>query len=122
MVRDFPRPDLGPNNDPAQFKNEPKLSKMVCIIPNFLPIHFGENFMKIPSKIPKLQMHENLHKDVNENMYSFICIHSHFYVVFMSFMVVHESNKYVTALHIKFLIIWFLIHLKWRSSSIFFSI
>ena len=31
-------------------------------------LHFGENFMKIGTKIAKLQMHENLHKNVNENM------------------------------------------------------
>ena len=27
--------------------------------------------MKIQAKIAKLQMHENLHKNVNENMFSF---------------------------------------------------
>ena len=53
-------------------KNEQKLSKMVFIIPNFLVLHFGENFMKIRLKIPKLQMHEKLQKNVNENMFSFI--------------------------------------------------
>ena len=37
---------------PSQFKNEQKL-------PNFLILHFGENFMKIRTKIAKLQMHEN---------------------------------------------------------------
>ena len=44
---------------------------MVYIIPNFLVLHFGENFMKIQSKISKLQMHENLHEHVNENRFSF---------------------------------------------------
>ena len=44
---------------------------MVYIIPNFLVLHFGENFMKIRTKIAKLHMHENLHKNVNENMFSF---------------------------------------------------
>ena len=54
---DFPRPDLGPNNflgliwganiGPFQLKNEQKLSKMVYVIPNFLVLHFGDNFMKI---------------------------------------------------------------------------
>ena len=44
---------------------------MVIIIPNFIVLHFGENFMKIQTKIAKLQMHENLHKNVNENMFSF---------------------------------------------------
>ena len=46
--RDFPRPDLGPNIGPSsQFKNEQKLPKMVYIIPNFLVLHFDENFTKI---------------------------------------------------------------------------
>ena len=56
---------------PSRFKYEQKLPKMVCVIPNFIVIHFGENFMKIRSKIPKLQTHENFHKNVNENMFSF---------------------------------------------------
>ena len=56
---------------PFHFKNEQKLPKMVYMIPYFLVLHFGENFMKIRTKIIKLQMHENLHKIVNENMFSF---------------------------------------------------
>ena len=44
---------------------------MVYIIPNFFVLHFGEYVMKIGTKIAKLQMHENLHKNVNENMFSF---------------------------------------------------
>ena len=43
--RDFHRPDL-----PSKLINEQKLSKMVFIIPNFLVLHFGENFMKIQQK------------------------------------------------------------------------
>ena len=35
---------------------------MVYIIPNFLVLHFGENLMKIRTKLEKLQMHEILHK------------------------------------------------------------
>ena len=56
-------PDLiwGRISTPSQLKNEQKLPKMVIIIPNFLVLHFGENFMKIRTKIAKLQMHENLH-------------------------------------------------------------
>ena len=38
--------------------------EMVYIIPNFLVLHFEENFMKIQTKIQKLQMHENLHKNM----------------------------------------------------------
>ena len=42
-----------------------------------LVLHFGENFVKILTKISKLQMHENLHKNVNEN--------SHFYTDLLGF-------------------------------------
>ena len=59
IVRDFPCPDLEPNISP----NEQKLPIMTYIIPNFLVLHFGENFMKIRTKKTKLQMHENLHKN-----------------------------------------------------------
>ena len=63
------------------------------IIPNFLVLHFGENFMKIQTKIPKLQMHENLHKNVlswkfakkmwmKTCFHSHSCFHSHFYTNF----------------------------------------
>ena len=48
--------------------------KMVYIILNFLVLHFGENFMRIRTKIAKLQMHENLHKN-----------YSHFYTNFYIF-------------------------------------
>ena len=59
---DFPRLDLGPNISPSQLKNERKLPRIVYIIPNFLVLHFGENFLKIGTKFAKLQMHESLHK------------------------------------------------------------
>ena len=71
------RPDLGPNIDPFQLKNEQKLPKMVYIIPNFLVLYFCENFMKIRTKIPILQMPEKLHKT---------CFHSHFYAFFHEFL------------------------------------
>ena len=45
--RDFPRPDLGPNIPPSRLKYNQKFPKMVYIIPNFLVLHFGKNFMKI---------------------------------------------------------------------------
>ena len=51
---------------PYWLQNEQKLPKMVYIIPKVLVLHFGENFMKIQTKIAKLQMHENWHKYVNE--------------------------------------------------------
>ena len=44
---------------------------MAYIIPSFLDLHFAENFMKILTKIAKLRMHEKLHKNVNENLFSF---------------------------------------------------
>ena len=44
---------------------------MVYIIPNFLVLHFGENFMKSQSKIAKLQLHERVHKNTTKNMFSF---------------------------------------------------
>ena len=31
--------------------------------------------MKIGAKMAKLQMHENMHKNVNENMFSFTFLH-----------------------------------------------
>ena len=45
---------------------------MVYIIPIFLILRLDENFMKIRTKIAKLQMHEKLHKNVNENMQIFM--------------------------------------------------
>ena len=54
---------------------------MVYIIPNFLVLQFGENFVKIHTKKAKLQMHEHLHKSVNET-----CFHSHFYADIHEFL------------------------------------
>ena len=53
---------------------------MVYIILKCLVQHFGENFMKIPRKIAKLQKYENLHKNLNEK-HVFIHI---FVQIFMS--------------------------------------
>ena len=77
---------------------------MVYIIPNFLVLHFGENFMKIRTKIAKLQMPENLYKNVNENIANF-----HEFL--------RKAIKATNALHC-LCHIYFLIHLKWL--SIFF--
>ena len=55
----------------SQLRNKQKLPKMVDIIPNFLVLHFGEHFMKIRTKIANFQMHKTLHKNVNQNMFSF---------------------------------------------------
>ena len=51
---------LGSISAPSQLKNEKNFS-----------LHIGEKFMKIRTKIGKLQMHENLKKNVNENTFSF---------------------------------------------------
>ena len=56
--RDFPRPVYGLII--SSFPNQ-KLPKVVYIIPNFLVLHFGENFKKI-KKHTKKQIRENLHK------------------------------------------------------------
>ena len=52
---------LGRILSPSQFKNEQKLPKMVYIILIFLVLHFGEHFMKIRTKIPKLQIYVFIH-------------------------------------------------------------
>ena len=62
---DFPRPDLG------QLKNEQTLPKMVLIIPNFFVLHSDVNFMKIRTKLSKLQMHVFLLKIMNGTFFSF---------------------------------------------------
>ena len=62
VFRDFPRPHFGAEYLPLpNDKNEQKLPRMKFIIPNFLVLRFGENFMKIGTKIPKLHIHEFLH-------------------------------------------------------------
>ena len=63
-------PDLGQNIGPFP-RNYPK---MLSFTPNYLILHFGKDFMKIGTKRAKLQLRENLHKNVNENMFSFTFI------------------------------------------------
>ena len=72
-------PDLGSNIGPFPIKNEQKLSKIVYIIPNFLVL---QNFMKIRTKIPKLQMHENLHKMWMKTKHVFIHIFIQIFIRF----------------------------------------
>ena len=57
-------------NYPSQFKNEHKLPTIVYIFHNFQVLHFGEHFMKIGTKTPELEMHENLHKNMNSHFYA----------------------------------------------------
>ena len=61
---------------------------MMYIIPSFLVLHFGDHFMKIQTKMAKLQMHKN----VNET-----CFHSHFYANFHEFL--RRAIKATNALH-----------------------
>ena len=55
FIKDLPRPDLGLNIGPFPIKNEQNIPKGVKIIPIFVVLHFGENFMKIQIMIAKLQ-------------------------------------------------------------------
>ena len=81
--RNFPRPDFGANIDPFTIKKWTKTSQNGV---SFL--HFGEIFMKIWTKIAKLQMHENLHKN------------SHLYAIFHEFLWrAIKATKYITALY-----------------------
>ena len=54
---------------------------MVYIIPNFLVLYFGENLMKIWTKIAKLKMHENWIKCEWKHVFIHI-----FVQMFMSFL------------------------------------
>ena len=53
FFKDLTRPDLGVYHS------------------QYLSSTFWRNFMKIRTKIVKLQLYENLHTNVNENMFSF---------------------------------------------------
>ena len=66
--------------------------------------------MKIRTKIAKLQMHENLHKNVNENKFHI------FKQIFMSFYdgLLKQQICYSLTLLISY---GFRSNLKWRSSS-----
>ena len=66
--RDFPRLDLGP---PSELKKWAKTSPYALYHSQIPTSTFWWNFTKIWTKIAKLQMHENFHKNVNENMFSF---------------------------------------------------
>ena len=54
---------------PSKFHNEQTLPKLVYIFPNFFVLHSAEIFMKTRTKIPKLQMHEILQKNVNVHIF-----------------------------------------------------
>ena len=90
----------------SEFKNEQKLPKMEFIIPNFLVLHFNENLMKIRTKIAKLQIHEYLHKNVNEDMFSFTFLCKFPLVLRRAIKATNILQLYAANFH-----------LKWRSSS-----
>ena len=95
---------------PSQFKNEQKLPKNINS--NFLVLHFGENFMKIWTKIAKLQMYENLQK----KMWMKTCFHSHFYAFCPRFY--KEQLKQQICYSFILLISHMVFnHLEWHSSS-----
>ena len=65
--------------------------------------------MKIPQKVIKLQMFENLHKNVNENMFSF----TFFMQIFTSF----SNGPLNQKICYSFTLLISYIHLKWWPSS-----
>ena len=91
-TRDFPRPDLGPIICPFPIQKWAKLPLMVYIIPNFLVLQFGVNFIKIRAKIAKLQIHENLHKNVNENMFLFTFLNKCSFVLWRAIKAANMSQ------------------------------
>ena len=70
-LRDFPRPDLRLNIGPFPIQKWAKTSQNGVCRSQFLSSTFWWNFHENPNKIAKLLIHENLHKNVNENMFSF---------------------------------------------------
>ena len=82
---------------------------MVFIIPHFLVLLFGGNFMKIRAKIAKLQIHENLHKNVNENMLSFTFLYKFSCILWSAIKAANMSQQSF--------ILLILIYLNWQSSS-----
>ena len=59
-------------------------------------LHFGENFMKIRTNIAKLQIHENLHKNVNENMFSFTFLCKFSWVLWKAIKATNMFQLYTT--------------------------
>ena len=68
-VRDLPRPDLGLNNGPLLIQCWAKSSQDGVYHSKLFISTFWRKFHE--NLITKLQMNENLHKNVNENMFSF---------------------------------------------------
>ena len=63
QIRGFPRPDLGPNRGAFPIQYRAKTSQNGVYHPQFLN--------SSDSKKAKLQLHEKLHKIMNEKMFSF---------------------------------------------------
>ena len=89
--RDFPRPDLGLNNGPFPIPKGTKTSQNDVYHSQFLSSTFW-------IKISKLQMHEKLHKNVNENMFSFT-----FLCNFSSIFMVGNSSSFTLLISYMFL-------------------
>ena len=68
---------------------------MVYIIFNFLVLYFGENFMKIRTKIANLKMHEKLDKNVNENMLSLTFLGKFHEFLWRAIKATHISKLYI---------------------------
>ena len=85
-------------NRPFPIKKWAKTSQNDVYLSQFISVKFWWKFHENPNKIAKLQLHENLHKNVNENMFSF----TSFLQIFMSFLEGNLSNKYFTALYYSF--------------------
>ena len=78
VIEDLPRPDLGPNTGTFSDRNRAKTSQNIYITPNFLVLHFDENFMNILAKILSYICMKKMHKKVNVNMFhSHFCANSH---------------------------------------------
>ena len=64
--RDFPRPDLGPNISHFPIQKLAKTSQNVVYHSQFLSSPFWWKGQENQNKIAQLQMHENLHKNMNQ--------------------------------------------------------
>ena len=81
IFRGCPGPAYGLNNGPFLIQKLAKTSQNNAYHFQFLSSTFWRIFHENPiKKIPILQMHENLHKNVNENIFS------HFQAIFHEFL------------------------------------
>ena len=88
---------------PSQFKHEQKIPKIVHII-----LHFGKISLK-SKQIPKLQIHENLHRNVDESMFSFT-----FFCGFSRVKSLPDRSRTVMSLNCFEGLLTFVYYQKWR--------